>query len=511
MGAIIASPYTHTFWNEYVLNPHSCEYNLVLDQTIEGALDVDRLRAAVEGVCRDYILFHHVLDDSSPQLRWVKTEKKIALETLDADCDVGKLINTPFDLREGPLCRFYLIELAPQRYNLIIVVHHILIDGLSGQEFYNAVSAYYNRGAAVAPPQADETDICRLYRRYEADIAALKQDFASASFWGDRLAECAPRVALPYLPGEAPEAPGAGEVRFTLPFAEWQALKSGVRYANPFLIFKTLWALLIARQSAQDTVHIGYPVAPDGGEPLFFGAQVNTAVFPLTLAPQATFNQLYRATLAYSKALKVTGKLRHSQLPVYDMLNLSPVRELNVNFTQAYLKDAPLALDGCRIGVNHRYNVDLAGSELLLEYQPTEQAFEFRLRYRPDLFDATQMAEMADQYLGLLRRALAEPDAPIAAWPQLTAQQVLRCRDAWESEPDTTDPGATLLDGVARQVRRHPERIAVTDANGSLSYRQLAQRSDRLAIRLREEYRRLRGAAMPPETLIPLYLQRSAE
>lgn len=511
MGAIIASPYTHTFWNEYVLNPHSCEYNLVLDQTIEGALDVDRLRAAVEGVCRDYILFHHVLDDSSPQLRWVKTEKKIALETLDADCDAGKLINTPFDLREGPLCRFYLIELAPQRYNLIIVVHHILIDGLSGQEFYNAVSAYYNRGAAVAPPQANETDICRLYRRYEADIAALKQDFASASFWGDRLAECAPRVALPYLPGEAPEAPGAGEVRFTLPFAEWQALKSGVRYANPFLIFKTLWALLIARQSAQDTVHIGYPVAPDGGEPLFFGAQVNTAVFPLTLAPQATFNQLYRATLAYSKALKVTGKLRHSQLPVYDMLNLSPVRELNVNFTQAYLKDAPLALDGCRIGVNHRYNVDLAGSELLLEYQPTEQAFEFRLRYRPDLFDATQMAEMAEQYLGLLQRALAEPDAPIAAWPQLTAQQVLRCRDAWESEPDTADPGATLLDGVARQVRRHPERIAVTDANGSLSYRQLAQRSDRLAIRLREEYRRLRGAAMPPETLIPLYLQRSAE
>ncbi|MDQ9694057.1 hypothetical protein, partial [Serratia marcescens] len=30
----------------------------------------------------------------------------------------------------------------------------------------------------------------------------------------------------------------------------------------------------------------------------------------------------------------------------------------------------------------------------------------------------------------------------------------------------------------------HPERIAVTDAKGSLSYRQLAQRSDRLALRL---------------------------
>lgn len=511
MNVLIASPYTHTFWNEYVLNPHSCEYNLVLDQTIEGELDVGRLRAAIDGVCRDYILFHHVLDDSSSPLRWVKTAKKIALETLDADCDIGKLINTPFDLREGPLCRFYLIELAPQRYNLIIVVHHILIDGLSGQEFYSAVSAYYNRGAAVAPPQADETDICTLYERYEADVATLKHEFGSASFWGSLLAECAPRVALPYLPGAAPEAPGAGEVRFRLPFAEWKALKSGVRYANPFLIFKTLWALLIARQSAQETVHIGYPVAPEGGEALFFGAQVNTAVFPLTLAPGATFNQLYRATLAYSKALKAAGKLRHSQLPVYDMLSLSPVRQLNVNFTQAYLKDAPLALDGCRIGVNHRFNVDLAGSELLLEYQPTEQAFEFRLRYRPDLFDATQMTEMAEQYLWLLQRALTEPDAPIAAWPQLTAQQVLRCRDGWESGPATADAEATLLEGVARQARRHPERIAVTDAKGSLSYRQLAQRSDRLALRLRAEYQRLCGVAMPPETLIPLYLQRSAE
>lgn len=116
----------------------------------------------------------------------------------------------------------------------------------------------------MTPPQANETDICTLYRRYEADVATLKHEFGSASFWGNLLAECAPRVALPYLPGAAPEAPGAGEVRFRLPFTEWQALKSGVRYANPFLIFKTLWALLIARQSAQETVHVGYPIAPEG-------------------------------------------------------------------------------------------------------------------------------------------------------------------------------------------------------------------------------------------------------
>ncbi|CAI0737355.1 amino acid adenylation domain-containing protein [Serratia entomophila] len=510
MEMITVSPYTQTFWNEYVLNPQSCEYNLVLDQTIEGDLDIDRLRAAVERVSRDYILFHHVLDDTHPQLRWVKTAKPITLEMLDAECDVGRLANTPFDLRAGPLCRFYLIERAPRRYQLMIIVHHVLIDGLAGQEFYGAVAAYYNDPAAIAAP-GDIGSLNALYQRYEQDIATLKETCGSPAFWRELLADCPPRVELPYLANRRAAAGSAGEVRFTLPFDQWQSLKGGVKFANPFLIFKTLWALLIARQSPQEKVYIGYPIAAEGGEALYSGAQVNSAVFPLALTPGATFRELYQATLGYSKALRASGRLRHTRLPVYDMLRQSQIRQLNVNFTQAYLKDAPLALEGCQVTVNHRFNVDLAGSELLLEYQPSEQGFEFRLRYRADLFDETQMAEMAEQYGYLLRRVLSEPDLPIAALPQLTPQQARRMRDQWASGQDVPPaPAATLLDGVERYAGRHPERIALVDAAGEIAYGQLAQRSSLLALRLRAEYLRLCGEEMPADTVIPLYMQRGA-
>ncbi|RKS61091.1 condensation domain-containing protein [Serratia plymuthica] len=279
MKVISASPYTQTFWNEYILNPQSCEYNLVLDQTIEGDLDIHRLRAAVESMSQNYLLFHHVLDDKHPQLRWVKTTKNITLEIVAADCDVSKLINTPFDLREGPLCRFYLIELAPQRYNFISVVHHVLVDGLAGQEFYNAISTYYNNPSAAELPAGSIDSLNGLYRQYEEDISGLRQEFDSRAFWRNLLADCPPRVELPYLPDPSVPAGRAGEVRFALPFSEWQSLKSGIKYANPFLIFKTLWALLIARLSPQDRVYIGYPIAAEGGSALYYGAQVNTAVF----------------------------------------------------------------------------------------------------------------------------------------------------------------------------------------------------------------------------------------
>ena len=37
-----------------------------------------------------------------------------------------------FDLAHGPLLRFMLARLAPQRHRLVLTCHHILIDGWSG-------------------------------------------------------------------------------------------------------------------------------------------------------------------------------------------------------------------------------------------------------------------------------------------------------------------------------------------------------------------------------------------
>lgn len=303
MELILISPYTRMFWNEYVLKPQSSEYNLVVDQSIEGPLDINKLRSAVEGLVRDNVLFQHVLSDKNEQLQWVKSEKEITLEIHDASCDIATLVNTPFNLMEGPLCRFYLIELGSQRYNFIGILHHILIDGLSGQEFYDTLSRYYNQGPLVSPNAHTPVHLQQLYQQYATDVSRLKHELNSPSFWRELLADCPPRIDLPYIHGQSNTSGTSGEVRFSLPLAEWNNLKSGVKHANPFLIFKTLWALLIARQSEQKTVYIGYPVAAEGGDELYYGAQVNTAVFPLRLSPQDTFASQYLATLDYTKAL----------------------------------------------------------------------------------------------------------------------------------------------------------------------------------------------------------------
>lgn len=510
MDLITVSPYTRMFWNEYVLNPQSSDYNMLLDQVIEGELDVKRLYNAVQGVVHDYILFHHVLSDEHEHLHWVKSQKTAVLELIDSSEDIASLVCAPFDLREGPLCRFYLIETGPKRYNFIAVLHHVLIDGLSGQEFYDALSRYYNQGPQTQPvTQHSLTRMQQLYKQYDIDVSTLKQEFNSQSFWRELLVDCPPRVDLPHIRTPLPHSSSSDEVRFSLSLSEWHRLKMGVKYANPFLIFKTLWALLIARQSEQRTVYIGYPVAAEGGEGLYYGAQVNTAVFPLCLLPQATFSSLYLDTLNYTKKLRASGKLRHTKLPTYDILSQSEIQQLNVNFTQAFLKDLPLNLDGCRVSVNNRFNIDLAGSELLLEYQQAQNAFDFRLRYKSDLFDETQMLELTEQYLFLLRTALSEPERPISTLSCLTPQQEQRLQDHYLSNNSLPVSSDTLLTGVEKYCRLHPERIALEDEREAISYRVLEQRSNHLARQIRAEYRRICNREMSADTLIPLYLHRS--
>ncbi|WP_045883228.1 non-ribosomal peptide synthetase [Pseudomonas chlororaphis] len=505
-----ASPYTRTFWNEYIIKPESCEYNLILDQDIEGDLDLNRLRQAVEGISRDYILFSHVLDDRDEQLFWIKADTPPTLEYFDSPCDVASLTRQPFDLRQGPLCRFYLIRTDERRYNFIVVVHHVLLDGLSGGEFYTALSEYYNQGLARPAPKETFNDLVDLYASYEDDVVQLRDQFDSIAVWRNLLSGYPRRVELPYI-SSGKQQKIAGEVRFDIQFSEWRDLRAGVRHASHFLIFKTLWAVLIARQTGQGKVCIGYPVAAQGGDKVYYGAQVNTAVFPLTLLADSNFTTLYQSTLEYARQLKTSGRLRHSKLPVYHILGEGPVAELNVSFSQGFLKDLPLVFDGCRTQVNHRFNNDLSGYELLLEYQQSKDAFEFRLRYDADLFDSTQMAELAEQYQHLLRSTLIEPDRLLSTLPCLSAEQERRLKDQRHNDSEVpVDRVTTLFAGFEENARLYPTRTAVLDSRQSFSYAQLAQRSSCLAQRLREEYRRIRGEEMPADTLIPLYVQRGA-
>lgn len=161
MYKIKLSPYAKTFYNEWLLAPDSRRYNLAIDQTFYGNLDVEKLRTALKKYVSDHLLLNSHVQDINGEPYWVINDHIDELEYSDSPVVSSELLNyvgRSFDLYYGPLYRFKLIRVDGDTYRFIAVMHHLLMDGsaLLDTGVFEAISKYYNDGKYAAKYSIDD-------------------------------------------------------------------------------------------------------------------------------------------------------------------------------------------------------------------------------------------------------------------------------------------------------------------------------------------------------------------
>ncbi|OTA18527.1 amino acid adenylation domain protein [Xenorhabdus vietnamensis] len=426
MDKILASPFIQFFWKSWVIEPNSSTYNIVMEQNIKGSLDEEKLKWALQEFLDLYPFFKYRIEEKDNELYWISdSDKPYVVEFTHLSNNEEQLKQfalQPFDLIKGPLIRFGLIKEAEQQFQLFIVLHHITGDAQGIEEFFHNISDLYNqrplRHAPMTLQQASE--------KFEQDRQLLKllSKYNPEEYWKKCLSDVTTSNPLPYLSQQAigePELPN--EFRFNVPLEDWNNLTQSLAPCKSFLVFKTLWATLVAQYIPSGRVHLIYPIAAPEGASLSLGAQINAVVFPLRLHDTDSFNSLYQATLNYSASLKAQPDLRFSNLPIFQAVPLNLVNQLNVGINQASFKDISLELDGCEVNYGNRFNNDLAVTEWILEYHLEKNHWAFRIRYHPNLFHAKQIRALGEQFQQLLVNALTNPETPISQLPLLTPEQ----------------------------------------------------------------------------------------
>jgi acyl-CoA synthetase (AMP-forming)/AMP-acid ligase II/acyl carrier protein len=104
----------------------------------------------------------------------------------------------PFDISRGPLLRAHLLRLAADDHVLLLVVHHIVIDGWSMVVLMEEVAKLYGayaggRQIQLPEPALQFPDFARWQQSWSTSGAAERQ-FA---FWRRRLRKAAPLFAAP--------------------------------------------------------------------------------------------------------------------------------------------------------------------------------------------------------------------------------------------------------------------------------------------------------------------------
>ncbi|MEC3919456.1 non-ribosomal peptide synthase/polyketide synthase [Nocardia sp. CDC160] len=530
-GPVPVSLAQQRMWFLNRLDPESTAYNIPLPIRLTGPLDVAALTAALA----DVVVRHEVLRTVYPETESGPVQVVLpaaaatdlpALEPIPVTEDtvmaaVLEVIGRGFDVTATVPLRAALFALAPEDHVFVVVMHHIAGDGSSLAPLARDVmTAYAARKSGVAPAWSPLPVQYADYAVWQRALLGSEDDAASVvsrqlRFWTQTLAGLPPLLTVPAdRPRPVVLDTTGRRVDFTIDAETHAALVELGRTggATLFMTVHAAFAALLSRLTGSTDIAVGTPVAGRGDAALddLVGMFVNTLVLRTEVAAAEGFTDLLRRVRAGDVAA-----FDHVDVPFERLVEvLNPERStarhplVQVGFSFHNQEQAAFELDGLAVSAIE-FDTDVSQFDLHLVVMDRYDAdgapagLTATMTYATALFDEATVAGFAERFTRLLAGVIADPHAAIGDLDILGAVESERLLREWNGA-DSGFPAAGLLDAFDAQVRRTPFAIAVVEQGRALSYRDFAERVDRLARVLIHE-------GVGPETLVALALPRSIE
>ena len=488
-------------------------YAVQLSITVTGPLDPDRLRDAVHTVVNRHpnlaARFTSQFDQpvqiipANPVAGWRYVDlggvELGAAPDVDADVQMQKVCAAEraavCELAEQPAFRVALIRTAADMHRLVLTNHHIVLDGWSLPILLGEMFASYHgqRLPATIP-----------YRRFVSWLADRDLDAAHAA-WRQAFAGFdTPTLVGP--PGRL--APGLqSAASFRVPDRLNRAIGELARshHVTVNTVLQGAFAQLLCWLTGQHDVAFGTTVsgrpAEVAGAESMVGLLINTVPVRATITPATTttdlLNQLQGAHndtlehqhLALSEIHRITGQQHlfdtlfvHENYPIDTTTPLGAQELAIADFTSLESTHYPLTIAA------------LPGADL-----------GFRFEFDTDVFDAASIETLFRRLQTVLDAMTSDPSGRLLSVDLLDEAEHARL-DGLGNRAVLTQPAAPVSIPVlfAAQVARTPDAVAISCGQGSWTYRELDEATNRLA-------HLLAGHGVGPGQCVALLSTRSAE
>lgn len=298
-------------------------YLIAMAADIDGAVDAGLLRACAEAM----LVRHPNLRASffqgnlSRPVAVVPSALELPWRHVQADDARALALESEerarrFDLGRGPLIRFLLIEKPGQRWRLVIVAHHIAIDGWSLPVFVGELIALYGaKGDGTALPSA-----VRPYRDYIGWLAGRDQAESRARWQAHLYGMDAPTLLSPALSGRAAEPGLPARTEVTLDEQQSAAIFEAARKRGVTVntLFQMAWATILSVFTDRTDVVYGVTVSgrPDelAGVESMVGLFINTVPLRVRVDPGLPVGGQCLALQREAAELREHSYLSHTEL-----------------------------------------------------------------------------------------------------------------------------------------------------------------------------------------------------
>ncbi len=487
-------------------------YNEVSLLSFEGQLDIARLGRCIDSIVSRHAILRTVFKEQDGAVRqYVIDDFALALELVDLrhlegteqdkqrDLVIKNASAEVFDLQRGPLLSARLLQLGDRQYQLLMVVHHIIVDHFSTaivqQELAAFYRAYGEQGLArvLSGPEAGLADNAIQYGDFAAwQRETLNEDQLNhyAEYWQQQLADAPRLLELPTDYARPAVKTNRGETHF---FRLSDAQVSGVdvlakRFGvTHFMIFISTLYTLLYRYSAQQDIVIGTPVANRENEQLqpLVGLFVNTLAVRQQFSGDEGFDGLLQ-----SVKQSLLGAFEHQHMPFEKLVErLQPTRTMShtpifqVAFAHQVMPDMTVQLPDLTVSPAPLANQS-AKFDLTLFVEQSQNAIKCAFEYSTDLFGPAYIERLTGHFNQLLDAVTASPQTPLNRLPLLSPAEVATIEQKWNNTYVPLDNQRTLQSCFEHWVSQTPEAIAVICNGEQATYRQIAEHAKRLATRL---------------------------
>jgi amino acid adenylation domain-containing protein len=390
-----------------------------------------------------------------------------------------------FDLARPPLFRLALVRFSERAFRLVLDYHHMLMDAWSVPIVFSEVLAFYEARRRGERPALG---MPRPFRDY---IAWLRQQDGqrAETFWRGLLQGYTAPLALPILRQPPAVAADVAQVQRRLSAASTAALTELARSQRLTLstLVQGAWAMLLSRYCGREDVVYGTVVSgrPEAlaGIGSMVGSFINTLPVRVTVAPAAPaldWLRTFQERLAelrsyeYSSLVEVQG---WSEMP-----RGVPLFETILAFENTPV-DASLRRPGGSLEIRQAHYDSRSNYPLSLTATPGPELV-LRAFHDARRVEGSAVARLLEHLRTILESLAAAGDGRLEDLAMLTAVERQQLRE-WNDRQESYPSGLSLHGLFELQADRAPDAVALVGEEGSLTYRELDDRADALARRLR--------------------------
>ena len=422
-------------------------------------------------------VYQKVLDDVCFEIP-ERTEKN---KTID---EIMTEFIRPFDLAKAPLLRVELVYLD-DKVILLFDMHHIISDGLSLSIFSAELCRLYN-GDSLLENIIQYTDFAEWeYKNFKEN--SMRE---SKAFWINQFSDNIPVLNLPtdYIRPSMQSFEGSKVYKtISSDLAERISSLAKKLDVSNYMFFLSCYYVLLSKYTNQEDIVIGSPVIGRHKEELLnmIGVFVNS----LPLKNHIDSSMSFYEFLKIVKTNFITS-LMHQSYPFDELVNnLNITRDTSRNplFDTMFTYQSPGLPPLNFNGVTANYYIpdsNISKFDLSLEVVPMGTEFGLNFEYCTKLFNKSTVQRFSEHFIHILEQIVDNYDLKISDIDILSNDEKDKILREFNNTKMDYPNDKTIIQLFKEQVHKNPDNIAVILDNESITYRELDEKSNNLALNL---------------------------